>query len=661
MSVLRRAASALRFPILGVVLLLTVAGVPALSAPGDLDDDGIPDNVDADDDNDGIPDAEECLESFVTFSTIHVPNHLSLAEIPLLFDGDISHTGNKDLRIHQSDDPGDNVLTMRLSETMPAGTPFTLYVENDDADGDDAQDIVDSLLASGVDHTYWDRDGDGVLEAEDFDVNGDGDTEVRDGDYSPVGVTISFYDGNPGYPAGSGPGTVVHSAYSPVEIMAPVVYPTNVTSPAPFDHIVIESTFDGTGKDPRFVEIEIAGFGNDGTLGFPKGTAIDTDGDGVIDCHDLDSDNDGISDLVESGADPAVVALDTNGDGMISPSESPDGDSDGLIDVFGTGTEPGDDDADGIDDFLDLDSDGDGIPDNVEAQRTIGYVAPAADSTATYAANRGVNSAYLIGLSPRDTDGDGVPDHLDLDSDDDGPDDTTEAGLSLSGNIGLNGLDNAVETGGIDQGWTDPNGIIDVPSALPDDDGDVADDDPPRSDVDYRDDEATAVHDLALAFSTPDEPAQESDVLFTAVVSNLGVTTDPGPVELTVDFSAAYRSLGAGSLGWSCSNNPNRIRCFFLGPVAPGESTPPLQLLTSVIGPKDSDARAHAVAVGALPEPDLTNNEVTLSAPVQGGIPGTGIETSTGLLSGSSLILAGSAMVRWSRRMERTIESSGHW
>ena len=47
---------------------------------------------------------------------------------------------------------------------------------------------------------------------------------------------------------------------------------------------------------------------------------------------------------------------------------------------------------------LDIDSDNDGIPDNVEAQTTSGYITPNNDNAATYTANHGINSAYIGGL-----------------------------------------------------------------------------------------------------------------------------------------------------------------------------------------------------------------------------------------------------------------------
>ena len=100
----------------------------------------------------------------------------------------------------------------------------------------------------------------------------------------------------------------------------------------------------------------------------------------------------------------------------------------------GTICADGDTDGDGIVDRLDIDSDNDGIIDNVEAQTTAGYIAPNADSFATYATNNGVNSAYLAGLTPVNTDNgaaftnkDDKPDYLDLDSDNDGIPDNIEA------------------------------------------------------------------------------------------------------------------------------------------------------------------------------------------------------------------------------------------
>jgi len=87
-------------------------------------------------------------------------------------------------------------------------------------------------------------------------------------------------------------------------------------------------------------------------------TGIDTDGDGFPNCRDLDSDNDGISDLLESGQDQPTVDADNNGvlDDMEGGSLN-DLDHDGLSDAVefatdDTGQTPVDTDGDGIPEFI---------------------------------------------------------------------------------------------------------------------------------------------------------------------------------------------------------------------------------------------------------------------------------------------------------------------
>jgi VCBS repeat-containing protein len=94
-----------------------------------------------------------------------------------------------------------------------------------------------------------------------------------------------------------------------------------------------------------------------------------------------------------------------------------------------------DTDGDGTIDRLDIDSDNDGITDNVEAQATASYVAPSGSDADTdglddvYDANdsNAAESASL-GLTPVDTDADGTADFLDADSDNDGYNDIVERG-----------------------------------------------------------------------------------------------------------------------------------------------------------------------------------------------------------------------------------------
>jgi len=179
--------------------------------------------------------------------------------------------------------------------------------------------------------------------------------------------------------------------------------------------------------------------------GFP-----DDDDDGIANDVDLDDDNDGILDSVE----------DENADNDNNPLSNPT-----------------DTDSDGIPNYLDLDSDGDGIPDNIEAQTTNGYIDPGSFTDTNL---DGVNDVYAGGLTPVNTDGTDDPDYKDTDSDNDGTDDLTEASITLTGNIGNNGLDNGLEA--IDD-YSDPNGTLDDPTTLPDSDSDLGS----GGDVDFRD------------------------------------------------------------------------------------------------------------------------------------------------------------------------------
>ena len=136
-------------------------------------------------------------------------------------------------------------------------------------------------------------------------------------------------------------------------------------------------------------------------------TPVDTDKDGKPDFQDVDSDNDGLSDLVEGGTD---ATLDTNRDGILDNQE--DHDNDGIADVVDSdnGDKPAgkpastpDTDNDGIDNYRDLDSDGDSILDvnEIGAKDTDGNGHIAPDGT------------LVLGTNLPDENHNGIPDVLD--------------------------------------------------------------------------------------------------------------------------------------------------------------------------------------------------------------------------------------------------------
>ena len=147
------------------------------------------------------------------------------------------------------------------------------------------------------------------------------------------------------------------------------------------------------------------------------GLGVDTNGDGVPDAYSHDSDGDTIPDSVEAGdrnlATPPVTTLA----GGVPNFRSLDSDGDTVADTVEAGAIPGvplDTDADGKANYVDTDSDGDGILDHCEAIDVGGLLC--------------TNSALITssaGLA--DSNHDGVPDMLSLDSDGDHVPDTIEA------------------------------------------------------------------------------------------------------------------------------------------------------------------------------------------------------------------------------------------
>ncbi|QLG46322.1 T9SS type B sorting domain-containing protein [Costertonia aggregata] len=207
----------------------------------------------------------------------------------------------------------------------------------------------------------------------------------------------------------------------------------------------------------------------------------DFDGDGIANSRDLDSDNDGIADVIEAGG------TDDNNDGLADDTDGDTTNNNGIPSTAGAGLNPINSDSDDLNDIVDIDSDDDGIPDNVEAQPTDTYLGPSGAGTGMTDANtNGVDDNYEngtnIGIVPENTDGDDDPDYIDEDSDNDTITDVEEGGRGT-----LQGTDE--DDDGLDDGFegaetNDPDDVndeIDAPTTLPDTQL-------PGDDVDYRQD-----------------------------------------------------------------------------------------------------------------------------------------------------------------------------
>jgi len=188
----------------------------------------------------------------------------------------------------------------------------------------------------------------------------------------------------------------------------------------------------------KVTNINIAEFGKSKVGLHITATCVekDSDNDGIPDQYDYDSDNDTIPDRIESQGQNilALSGIDAN--------------NDGIDDVFGNGILPANTDNDTVPNYLDSDSDNDGIFDIIESGSTgnsnntsgitVGNVgANGLDNTLETSPDSGT-----INYTLTDTDGDGIYNYMELDSDDDGCNDVIEAGFSDPNNDGILGDDN---------------------------------------------------------------------------------------------------------------------------------------------------------------------------------------------------------------------------
>ena len=273
-----------------------------------------------------------------------------------------------------------------------------------------------------------DIDGDGVHDDVDLDTDGDGILNVDEGLTTPTTITITFdgdewaVDDNSRWELRDSNGNLLASDSTIDTTSETISVP--VTSMGDYTFTVLDDFGDGiSGSDPASYQISIDGtvvidsganpnFGASVTETFAvQPTAADSDGDGIANYLDLDSDNDGITDNVEAQTTQDYVAptgFDDDGDGLDNAYE-------------GTGNEgltPVDSDGSGGADFIDTDSDGDGISDADEAGHGVSQAAIDASGDAD---GDGIKDAVddVIGHDANDADVDGAGNFTLADSDDD--------------------------------------------------------------------------------------------------------------------------------------------------------------------------------------------------------------------------------------------------
>ncbi len=353
----------------------------------DTDRDGVPDLTDIDDDNDGVTDAADgCTELIANgaFSDVIGTDWASWTEsgtFDSLRGGVAFDRENEIASIEQTGivnwDPSTASLTIDLAwnDSLLDATP--------------PEPAVLSVFVDGV--LYMSM-------------------TTPTGSVSGVSAPISFFNG------ASGNVTMVPETDSNfwVALTVRIDLPGGASTGSvrmTFDSAVLNT---GGPSDDLFV---------DNVSVTDCSSPVDTDSEGIANLLDLDSDNDGIPDIVEAGgtdADGDAIhdrVVDTDGDRIPDSVDAdvqlaePDTDGDGIVDIAdadengdGNLDNGRDTDSDGINDDNDPDANGNGLADSLES------------------------TTAAPGLAAPDFDTDAIPNHVDVDSDNDGIPDTIEAG-----------------------------------------------------------------------------------------------------------------------------------------------------------------------------------------------------------------------------------------
>lgn len=474
-------------------------GIPdTIEGTVDTDGDGRLDQYDLDSDNDGVPDVIEAggsdpdNDGKIGTGVITDSNNNGLADSvdpaaggTALPSADSDGDGKRNFQDLDSDNDGiPDVTEAGGSDPDKDGRIGTGLIL--DADGDGISDIVDTGSGGAV-LPIPNSDGDTRPNYLDLDSDNDGITDVTEAggtDANGDGVIDGFADSN---------GDGLANTVDPKTGGTPLAIPDRDGDTKPnyldrdSDNDGITDTreaggadTDGDGVIDGFTDSDSDGLANsvDGTpLALP-----DSDGDGKRNYLDIDSDNDGITDIIEAGG------VDSNQDGAVDTST--DTDNDGLantVDPTNSGTPLPilNSDNDSRPNYIDIDSDNDGIVDNIEAQTTVGYRPPAGNDIDGDGLDDqyDVNSTGSTPIIPTNTDSSDSPDYTDLDSDNDLNPDAKEgykpSRTSSNNDSDNDGLDNIfdVDTGAVNTSGSTNGGQ--TPRTFPDTED-------PGSDSDWR-------------------------------------------------------------------------------------------------------------------------------------------------------------------------------
>jgi len=571
------------------------------SGYSNIDGGSAPDYVDTDSENDGFRDwLENAVNSPLEVDTKNNQTGANGADgiMDLLPDAD--NDGLAD--IFDNDNGNPSIVNYA---TNGGQTPFSMpdvQIPGGDRDWRSSSDFDKDGIPDGID---LDDDNDGILDTVEGtrDDDGDGIANYLDLDSDNDGIPDVIEAGgsdpdNNGLPGIGLIGTNVDANGIPLAANGGLT-PKDKDGDGILDFLDIDSDNDGIfdviengGSDPN----------NDGRVGV--GLVNDFDNDGISDLVDDYNNNTGTLTGIPSGV--PLTVKDADGDGVPNYLDI-DSDNDGILDAVEGSA---DTDGDGILNFLDIDSDGDGIPDNIEAQTTAGYIAPSGlDSDGD-----GLDNAYENnGITPVNTDGADLPDYLDLDSDNDNDPDTLEAyDLNNDGVADILAVGSDVDKDGLDDAFDSNNSAFNptngkTPNSFPNLDT------PGTPERDWRED-----YNIAPVATVPTSIILTEDT--SKILTGISFTDkDAGNASVTVTLS-----IPAGQ-GVISASNANGI-------VVAGTNTNSITLTGSIT---DINAFIANNNVTYTPATDLNGNiTLTVSINDQGNTGGPALtDTKTTLLA----------------------------
>ncbi len=335
----------------------------------DKDLDGIPNHLDLDSDNDGIPDTVESYGVDANGDG-RIDNYTDTDNDGLSQNVDGSNTGvsNSGVALGGLDTDGDGIGNYLDKDSDNDGIPDNFEVFGADTNNDGKQD------------NYVDFDGDGFNDAIDADVGNDFTAENVS-----AALLRTSADGNGDGRTDSWPFKNMDGDSKPS--------PYDLDSDGDGITDVKEAQFTDANWDGRIDGALNADGWNSAVAGLGSLSLPNTDGTGRINVYDIDSDDDGIPDNVEGMTTIGYLlpgTTDTDDDGLINTYDNFNG-------FGGDGIHPVDKDGDTIPDYLDADTDGDGLIDRIEGN-DLNFNAMPDD---------------LVTLTGVDTDDDGLDDRFD--------------------------------------------------------------------------------------------------------------------------------------------------------------------------------------------------------------------------------------------------------